>query len=66
VAEAVRTIGGDLEIDDAFRDLRDLEPAQRDLAGDDIDVRRDPDELSQPFVDDLHSGNCSRKRRSFS
>ena len=29
-------------------------------------VARDADEVAQPGVDEPHSGNCSRKRRSFS
>ena len=51
----------------AVLDRRDLEAAQADLAARRVsDVGGDGDELRQPRVDESHSGNCSRKRRSFS
>ena len=69
VAQAVGAVRGDLEIDhrDAVRfHAGDLEAAQRDLAGDALRIAGDGHELRQPGQDDSHSGNCSRKRRSFS
>ena len=51
----------------AVLDRRHLEAAQRrSRAATALDVRGDVDELAQPVVDESHSGNCSRKRRSFS
>ena len=69
VAEAVGAIRGDLEVDDresARFDRRHFESAQADLVRDGLGCARDADEVAQPGVDEPHSGNCSRKRRSFS
>ena len=38
MAQAVRAIGGDLEVDDTVLDRRDLEPAQRNLACHGFDI----------------------------
>ena len=69
MVQAIRAVGRDLEVDRgqaAGFDRRHLEAAQRDLARDFLGVRGDAHHLRQPRQDDLHSGNCSRKRRSFS
>ena len=44
----------------------DLKSAEADLTRDSVHVIRDGHELPQPVVHEPHSGNCSRKRRSFS
>ena len=45
----------------------DFESAQADLARDAVSTSPgDGHELAQPVVDEPHSGNCSRNRKSFS
>ena len=66
MTQAIRAVGGDLEVDDAIFDRGHFESAQGDLTRHGLDVGGDLDELRQPGVNDLHSGNCSRNRRSFS
>ena len=69
VAQAVRTVRGDLEIDDreaSGLDAGDLESAQANLVGDRLRIAGHAHEVTQPGKDESHSGNCSRNRRSFS
>ena len=69
MAEAIRPVGGDVEVDDrdaSGLDGRDLESAQSNLRRDPFRIVGNGDELGKPGLDDSHSGNCSRKRRSFS
>jgi hypothetical protein len=68
---AVWTIAGHLEVDDrVFRadtlDALDGEATQRHDTCDLVRVLAHIDELAQPGEENLHAGNCSRKRRSFS
>ena len=69
MAETVRAIRSDLEVDDrktASLDGRHFEPAQADLVGNSFRCAGHADQITQPGIDEPHSGNCSRKRRSFS
>ncbi len=69
MAQTVGPVRGDLEIDHrvlARLDGRHLEAAQADLAGHGLRIAGHAHEVPEPRIDDLHSGNCSRKRRSFS
>ncbi len=69
MAQAIRAIRGDLEIDHRHRthvDRGHLETAQCDLPRDLLHVGGNVHHLGQPRMDDFHGGNCSRKRRSFS
>ena len=67
---AVGTIGRHVEIHDDIVAVR-LEAFERQAAhahqrADLFRRRRDVDEFADPGERDLHSPNCSRKRRSFS
>jgi hypothetical protein len=69
VAEAVWPVGGDFEVDHrlvAVLDAGHFKTTQCDLARDGVHVGGDRHQVAQPVVDEPHSGNCSRKRRSFS
>jgi len=68
--QAVGPVRGDLEIDDGVVALA-VDPLHRKAAyrepyGDVGRRSRHVHELLQPGEEHLHSGNCSRKRRSFS
>ena len=68
-AQAVGPVRRDLEIDDGLPpvlDRGDLESAQAEGRGDLVGIAGHRHELAQPVIDELHSGNCSRNRRSFS
>jgi len=47
-------------------DAGDFEAGHVEILGQGRDVNGDVDQLAEPGDEDLHSGNCSRKRRSFS
>ncbi len=65
-AQAIRPVGRDLDVDDVVGDALDREAARRETVGDDRGIAGRVDELTQPGQGSLHSGICSRKRKSFS
>ena len=67
----IRTIGGDLEIEHRIAvanglDALDGETAHRHRLRNGLRRAGNVDTLTQPGEEDSHSGNCSRKRMSFS
>jgi len=69
VTQTIGPVCRDLEIDHRLSplfDRRKLEAAEADLSGNGLDVIGHRHDVTQPVVDDPHSGNCSRNLRSFS
>ena len=75
-AQRIGPVGGDLEIDDRVLvgvpdarrrlDRRQLEAGHVQAPRQVADRQAGVDEVAQPRHENLHEGNCSRKRRSFS
>ncbi len=65
-AQGVRTIGGDLDVDDLAVDRRHFEPARPEARRDFRRRARHVGEFLQPGERDLHSATWPRKRTSFS